>query len=311
MSVPGQVGEGEVVVLLRGGDQGVLNLRGEAERGHEAGPQRVLRDRRGDGGDTPGDLGDPGDREVASPRLGPVAGFAGDVQPTLCRTLLPHGDDHGLRPVGDGQMRAAGLGDAVTPVEHLRVFGGQPLRAETATGFLVRDTDEGKCPTGRTPGKCFPCDLTGHHGHRRSESEHVDRAATVDPGVRTGALDLCAERVSCPVGSVHRNDVGVTEEGQRLGGRIGTGHGDDDAGAPRARLQSLDGHRAGVATCGDLGGEKLLETVGVAHLLAGVRGEVVDAGVADQGLQQCQGIVEEGHFAASEVEASSPSGTNQ
>ena len=240
-----------------------------------------------------------------------MAGFAGDVQPTLCRALLSHGDDHGVRPVGDGQVRTTGLGDAVTPVEHLRVLGGQPLRAETAASFLVGDTDEGQRPAGRTPGKCFPGDLTGHHGHRGSQPEHVDGAATVDPGVRTGALDLRAERVTCPVGGVHRNDVGVPEEGQRLGGRIGTGHGDDDAGAPRARLQSLDGHRAGVTTCDDLGGEELLETVSVAHLLAGVRGEVIDAGVADQGLQQGQGIVEEGHFAASEVEASSPSGTNQ
>ena len=81
--------------------------------------------------------------------------------------------------------------------------------------------------------------------------------------------------------------VGVCQERERFGLLgVGAGNGDHQGYSSRFRLKALDIDPEGV-------GKEFGEGVGVADFLAAAGGEVVDAGVLDQGYEQLQGVVVE------------------
>ena len=151
---------------------------------------------------------------------------------------------------------------------------GDPARAVRAAGLLVGDgeVDEVAARAETALGKGAE-----HDGHRRREVQHVDRAAAPHLAVD----QLAAERVVPPSVNRDGDDVGVTHQTQRRGGRVRSRDPRDERGPARRRLEALDldpGRR-----------HDLLDDVDVADLLARLGRAVVHALVADQLLQQLDG----------------------
>ncbi len=255
-------------------------VRIKAERAHKTLPGLAIEHRRGNGGNAASNLGDLDDGEVLAIRRGTMTGIATDAHATLAGTLLADVDDNGIRAITHWQVRTAGFRQAVLPGKSLRLVFGNPLGTQTAAGFLVGKRHKRQGAGGLTA----PGDLAGNCRHGGGDKQHVHRAAAVDKTVD----DLCAERVGGPFRLVDGHDIDVAEQGERLGSGIGTFHRHRQGRPVRVWFEFLGGNAGGV-------GEELLQGGDVAFLGAGIGGEIIDAAVADQFLQQGESVVVQAH----------------
>ena len=186
------------------------------------------------------------------------------------RALLAH-DDRELVARGRRDREAARFGDDVVALHRVALVLDEMTGAVGAQGLLVGDGQvhqvAGRAEAGRRQ-------VLERHRHRRGEVQHVDRAAAPHLAVD----ELAAERVAPPAVGVDRHDVGVTHEHQRGRGGIGALDARHQAGPPGHGLVALD-VEPGVT-------EVRLQRVDAAGLAARRRGAVVDAGVADELLEQ-------------------------
>ncbi len=200
-----------------------------------------------------------------------MTGRAGDAQAPPCKALL--GDVHRdvAGAVGAGGRPAAGLRQHVLGPDVVPVLVEHVLGAPVPTGLLVGDAEVDQRPL---RAEALGGQAAERDGHRRRDVEHVDGSApphlTVD--------DLTTERVLRPTVGVDGHHVGVAHQAQRRRRRITALDPGDDRGPARVTLVAGD-FEAGTFEVG-------LQEVGVAGLPAGVGGAIVDAGVADELLQQ-------------------------
>ena len=284
VGVRGEVSE---LLVVRGASvaagKGPLGRRIELERLDEPLPHGVARRRRLGGGNAAGDLADLRNRGDLAKRGGAVPGIAVDVEPALPGALLA--DVEGERvAAGHRQVAAAGLGQAVLPRKSLGLVLIQPPRAQPAAGLLIGHAHEGELAAR----VAAPGDLAGHRGLGGGDKQHVYRPAAVEFAV----LDDRLEGRLGPLVLVDRDDVGVAQKRERFGVRVAGRHGKRDGHPPRVRLEALDFHRVFHV------GEKPLERVRVAVLLAGIGGEVVHARVADEFAEEGQGVIVKRHAAS-------------
>ena len=211
------------------------------------------------------------ERVVRAVRHRAVPGRAVDAQPAPGDALL--GDVHGdvARAVVAHRRVATGLGQHVLRADGVPVVVDHVLGAPVPAGLLVGDAEVDQ--RALRP-EALVGQLAERDGHRRRDAQHVDGAAAPHLAVD----QLAAERVAGPAVGVHRHDVGVAHQAQRRGVGIAALDARDDRRAPGPAVV------AGDVEAGPL--EVRLQEVGVADLVAGVRGPVVDALVADEGLQQ-------------------------
>ena len=181
-------------------------------------------------------------------------------------------------PAGGPQQLATGLGQHVVAVDRVPVVLGEPLRTVLATGLLVGHAEEHKRPLGREPGVR---EVACRHGHGCGEAEHVDRTAPPDLAVD----EFATERVLAPAVGERRHDVGVPHEAHRRCVGVAALDAGDDRVAALHCGEPFDLQPGSFEHAG--------EEVGVARLLTALPRAVVDAGVADQVLQQLGGLVRE------------------
>ena len=141
------------------------------------------------------------------------------------------------------------------------------LGAPSAEVLLVgdREVDERapRCEAG-------PSEVAERDRHRRSQVEHVDRAASPHVAVD----DLARKRVALPTIRVDRHDIGMAHQQQRRRVRVAALDARDEVLAAGLRGKALE-LETGVA-------EVLREHVRAAALEARLGRSVVDARVADQ-----------------------------
>ena len=155
----------------------------------------------------------------------------------------------------------------------------EPFGAQPASRFLIGDRHEVQ----RSEVPTLARHLARDHGHDCGDKQHVNGAAAVYFSV----FDHSFERWLGPMLLIDGHHVGVRQERERLGVLgVGAGNGDHQGCSSGFRLKALDVDPEGV-------GKEFGEGVGVADLLAAAWGEVVDAGVLDQGYEQLQGVVVE------------------
>lgn len=110
---------------------------------------------------------------------------------------------------------------------------GQPTGSEGPLGLLVghRDVGEVSCWLEPTSGQ-----MPEPGGHGCGEVEHVDGAAPPD-----GSVDeLTAEGIMTPVVGICRHHVGMTEQGEARGRRIGSADLGHERGSSRLGLVQLE-----------------------------------------------------------------------
>ena len=194
-----------------------------------------------------------------------------DAQPPPGETLLADVDRHGPMAVVVGAGPAAQLGQHVVGGDRVPMVLDHPLSAPDTARLLVADTEVDQIPFGS---ETFGGEPTERDRHRRRQVEHVDRPATPHLAVD----QLATERILTPAVGIDRYDVGVAHQTQRRCVGVGPLDACDHRVAAGAWGEAFD-----LQACPLQVGH---EQVGVAGLVAGVRRAVVDAGIADQGLQQ-------------------------
>ena len=155
---------------------------------------------------------------------------------------------------------------------------GHKAHAEPSAGLFIGHADEGE-GTARVTGAG---DLARDGRHGGGNKEHVYGTAAVEFAV----LDERLEGRLGPLRLVHGDDVGMSHEGQRFLVRI-AGDGHYDGNTARVGLEALNLH---VFTC-----EEFFQAVRIAHLVAGVWREVINAGIADQLLEEGEGVIIKRH----------------
>ena len=261
-------------LLDEGGGVGV-----EVEGRDELPPGVGVGDRWLGGGESAGYLANFDGRQVFAVGCGAVTGVAVHMDSTLRRALFTHVNDGGIRSVLPVDVGATGFADAVCPRERVGVVLREPFGAQPAPRFLVGDRHEVQ----RSEVPALARHLARDHGHGCGDKQHVNSAATVYFPV----FDHSFERWLGPMLFIDGHHIGVRQECERFGLLgVGAGNGDHQGYSSRFRLKALDADPEGV-------GEEFGEGVGVADLLAAAGGEVVDAGVLDQGYEQLQGVVVE------------------
>jgi hypothetical protein len=197
-------------------------------------------------------------RRAADDQLAPVGALLAD-------------DDGKLDAAGRGHRDAPGLGDDVVGPHGVGGVAGEPRRAVGPEGLLVGDgqVDEG---ASRPPAR--ESQVLDGHGHGRGEVEHVHRA----PAPHLAVDQLGPERIPLPAIGIRGHHVGVAHEHEGRGGRIGSLYPGHQRAAPRLRLVRLEVEALAL--------ELRAQQVDAARLLTRRGGAVVDAGVADQSLQE-------------------------
>ena len=154
----------------------------------------------------------------------------------------------------------------------------EPVDAPHAAVLLVRDGGEHQVARGRAArGR----ERSRHDRVRRREAEHVDRAAAPHPAVH----ELPAERVAGPAVRLDGHDVGVPHQAEARRRGVRPPHARDQGRAAGLRLHELEVQAGAVEEVRDRGR--------VAGLLPGAHRPVVDARVADERLQQLDGLASE------------------
>ena len=261
-------------LLDEGGGVGV-----EAEGRDELPPGVGVGDRWLGGGESAGYLTNFDGRQVLAVGRGAMPGVTIHVDSTLRCALFAHVNDSGIRSILPVNVGTAGFADAVCPGECVGVVLREPFSAQPTPRFLVGDRHKVQ----RSEVPALACHLARDHGHGCGDKQHVNGTATVYFSV----FDHSFERWLGPMLLIDGHHVGVRQERERLGLLgVGAGNGDHQGYSSGLRLEALDVDPEGV-------GEEFGEGVGVADLLAAAGGEVVDAGVLDQGYEQFQGVVVE------------------
>ena len=155
---------------------------------------------------------------------------------------------------------------------------GHKAHAEPAAGLFIGHADEGEGTARVTRAG----DLARDGGHGGSNEEHVYGTAAVELAV----LDKRLERRLGPLGLVHGDDVGMSHEGQRFLVRI-AGDGHYDGNTARVGLEALNLHV--------FARKEFFQAIRIAHLVAGVWREVINAGIADQLLEEGEGVIIKRH----------------
>ena len=251
----------------------------EAEGRDELPPGVGVGDRWLGGGESAGYLANFDGRQVLAVGRGAMPGVTIHVDSTLRCALFAHVNDSGIRSVLPVNVGTAGFADAVCPGECVGVVLREPFGAQPAPRFLIGDRHEVQ----RSEVPALARYLARDHGHSCGDKQHVNGAAAVYFPV----FDHSFERWLGPMLLIDGHHVGVPQECERLGVLgVGAGNGDHQGCAPGLRLKALDVDPESV-------GKEFGEGVGVADLLAAAGGEVVDAGVLDQGYEQLQSVVVE------------------
>ena len=151
----------------------------------------------------------------------------------------------------------------------------QPLGAVRAAGFLVGHAEVDQVAGGTDP---LLEQMREGHRHRRGHVEHVDRAAPPDLAFD----EFAAEGVAAPAVGRHRDDVGVAHPADR--GRVGIAAFDPSHHglAAEGRFERLDVRALPL--------EERFERVAVAHLVTRCSRPVVHALIADQRLEEFDGL---------------------
>ena len=155
---------------------------------------------------------------------------------------------------------------------------GHKAHAEPAAGLLIGHTHKGE-GAARVTGAG---DLAGNRCHGGGNKQHVYGTAPVEFAV----LDECLEGRFGPLGLVDGDDVRVPHEGERLLFWI-AGDGHDDGNATWVGFEALNLYV--------FAREEFLQTIRIAHLVAGIRREVVYAGIADKFLEEGEGVIIKRH----------------
>ena len=155
---------------------------------------------------------------------------------------------------------------------------GHKAHAEAAAGLFIGHADEGE-GAARVTGAGY---LARDGGHGGGNKEHVYGTAAVELAV----LDDGLERWLGPLRLIYGDDVRVAHEGERFLVRI-AGDGHHDGNAVRVGLEALNLHV--------FAREEFLQAIRIAHLVAGIRREVVYAGIADQFLEEGEGVIIKRH----------------
>ena len=219
-----------------------------------------------------------------------MPGIAMDVEPALPGALFAHVERERVA-AGHRQVAPAGLGQAVLPRKRLGPVLKEPPRPQSAAGLLIGHAHEGELAAR----VAAPGHLAGDRGLGGGNKQHVHRAAAVELAV----LDDRLKRRLGPLVLVDRDDVGVAQQGERLRAGVASRDGKRDGHPARVRLEALDLHRVFHV------GKETLERVRVAVFRAGVGGQVVHAGVADEFAEEGQGVIVKRHAASVRDEASS------
>ena len=202
-----------------------------------------------------------------------MAGIAVHVQAALAGALFAHVESHRA-----GQVATAGFRQAVLPGKSIGVVLGHKAHAETAAGLLIGHADEGE-GTARVTGAGY---LARDGGHGGGNKQHVYGTAAVELAV----LDKRLERRLGPLRLIYGDDVRVAHEGERFLVRIaGDGHHDGDAA--RVGLEALNLHV--------FARKEFFQAIRIAHLVAGVWREVINAGIADKFLEEGEGVIIKRH----------------
>ena len=242
----------------------------EPHRFHEPAPRGVDLCFGTVGVDPAHDLGRLHEGVVGEQRRRAVAGGAPHPKRRPVRALLAD-DDRELDPRRRGDGDAARLGDDVVGGHGVGLVLDQPLGPGLAEVLLVGHGEEHEVAGGP---EAVLGQVAGGDRHGRGEVEHVYGAPTPYLAVD----ELAAERVSLPPIGVGRHHVGVAH--QHHAGRVGISPPDaaDQARPTGYRLVALEVDARPL----EIGRQQ----VGVARLLARVRGTVVDARVPNQVLEE-------------------------
>ena len=205
-----------------------------------------------------------------------VAGRALHAQPPPRHALLPHVHDD-VRLAVVLADRAAVLGQEIIGAQGVPVLLAHVPGAERAAGFLVgaRQVHERAARPPSPLGQRLQ-----HDRLRRRDVQHVERASAPHLALH----QLAAERIARPRGGVHRHHIGVAHQAQRRRRRIGALDAGHQAGAARGVVRLIDLDVEATAL------QVRLEHVAGLHLLAGGDGAVVHALVADELLQELDGL---------------------
>ena len=204
-----------------------------------------------------------------------MASVASDVEASLSRALFSDDNDDAVRApapvdVGSSHLRQGGI-----PRDQMGHVLADPRNPEPSSRLLVGGGDENEGVRGRVTALSSPRDLACHDRHGGRQVEHVDGSTSPHHPV----LDRSAEGVARPLALVDRDDVGVSEQGQRppaipvgSGGVCPDRH--DEGGSARVRGHSLHGDGNAV--------EEVFQDLDCAFFPSRVCGEVVDAPQAHQ-----------------------------
>ena len=167
-----------------------------------------------------------------------MAGIAPDVQAALGCALFADDHDDAVTSAAPANVRPSHFGQSRLPGEGVRPVFTDPRHAEPSSCFFVCGGHKDQGASGRCAFMGATRGLAGNDGHRRSQVEHVNRAAPPHDAI----LDLRAEGIARPLGLVDGHDVRVPHEGQ---GRAGAAevralHRDYEGGAPRVRGDPFD-----------------------------------------------------------------------
>ena len=262
---------GEGVVDRRRVRQGRAQVVGDVQRCQLRLPQVAEVRRRSVRGQAADDLGRRDQCVVGAVGHRTVTGRAGDPQAPPRDALFGDVDRHVAGAVVVDRRPPARLGEHVVGADRVPVLVDHVLGAPLPAGFFVGDAEVDQRALGP---EALGRQLAERHRHRRRDVEHVDGAAAPHLAVD----QLAGEWVAGPPIGVHRHDVGVAHQAQRRCRGVAALDAGDDRGPAGPAVESLHVEPGAL--------EVRLQQVGVAHLVAGVGGAVVDALVADQLLQE-------------------------